>query len=42
MRTARLYIKAAVKLVVAAVMHPNTDHVVRFYADHVEVAPVAH
>lgn len=40
MNTAKLYLQAATKLVAACVMHPNTDHVVNFYSDHVEVTPV--
>jgi hypothetical protein len=42
LKNAKLYVEAAFKLIGAVMLHPNTDHVVRFYEDHIEVAPQNH
>jgi hypothetical protein len=35
----KLYVEAATKLVFAAMSHPNTEHVIKFYDYHIEVTP---
>lgn len=39
MKTIKLYLEAATKLVGASVLHPNTDHRIIFRSDRVDVVP---
>lgn len=39
MKSIKLHLEAALKLVAAIITQPNTDHVISFYSDHVQVRP---